>query len=74
MLDQGLVAMQLMLSAKDRGYDTVAMSGFKTEAVRKLFNIEDRLVNGLIIPIGKAQTPGFETVRRDVSEVVTWLD
>ena len=74
MLDQGLVAMQLMLSAKDRGYDTVAMSGFKTEAVRKLFNIEDHLVNGRIIPIGKAQTPGFETVRRDVSEVVTWLD
>ncbi|EHG5956997.1 nitroreductase family protein [Enterococcus faecalis] len=74
MLDQGLVAMQLMLSAKDRGYDTVAMSGFKTEAVRKLFNIEDHLVNGLIIPIGKAQTPGSETVRRDVSEVVTWLD
>ncbi|MBU5662295.1 nitroreductase family protein [Enterococcus sp. S183_ASV_20] len=74
MLDQGLVAMQLMLSAKDRGYDTVEMSGFKTEAVRKLFNIEDHLVNGLIIPIGKAQTPGFETVRRDVSEVVTWLD
>lgn len=74
MLDQGLVAMQLMLSAKDRGYDTVAMSGFETEAVRKLFNIEDHLVNGLIIPIGKVQTPGFETVRRDVSEVVTWLD
>lgn len=74
MLDQGLVAMQLMLSAKDRGYDTVAMSGFETEAFRKLFNIEDHLVNGLIIPIGKAQTPGFETVRRDVSEVVTWLD
>ena len=74
MLDQGLVAMQLMLSAKDRGYDTVAMSGFETEAVRKLFNIEDHLVNGLIIPIGKAPTPGFETVRRDVSEVVTWLD
>lgn len=74
MLDQGLVAMQLMLSAKDRGYDTVAMSGFETEAVRKLFNIEDHLVNGLIIPIGKAKTPGFETVRRDVSEVVTWLD
>lgn len=74
MLDQGLVAMQLMLSAKDRGYDTVAMSGFETEAVRKLFDIEDHLVNGLIIPIGKAQTPGFETVRRDVSEVVTWLD
>ncbi|EEI12880.1 nitroreductase family protein [Enterococcus faecalis] len=74
MLDQGLVAMQLMLSAKDRGYDTVAMSGFETEVVRKLFNIEDHLVNGLIIPIGKAQTPGFETVRRDVSEVVTWLD
>ncbi|MDV2933299.1 nitroreductase family protein [Enterococcus faecalis] len=74
MLDQGLVAMQLMLSAKDRGYDTVAMSGFETEAVRKLFNIEEHLVNGLIIPIGKARTPGFETVRRDVSEVVTWLD
>ena len=74
MLDQGLVAMQLMLSAKDRGYETVAMSGFETEAVRKLFNIEDHLVTGLIIPIGKAQTPGFETVRRDVSEVVTWLD
>ena len=57
-----------------RGYDTVAMSGFETEAVRKLFNIEHHLVNGLIIPIGKAQTPGFETVRRDVSRSSNLLD
>ena len=60
MLDQGLVAMQLMLSAKDRGYDTVAMSGFETEAVRKLFNIEDHLVNGLPIYASKLKHPALK--------------
>ena len=45
---------------KDRGYDTVAMSGFKTEAVRKLFNIEDHLVNGLIIPLAKLKHPALK--------------
>ncbi len=74
MLDQGLVAMQLMLLQKIEAMILWRCLVLKQKRFASYFNIEDHLVNGLIIPIGKAQTPGFETVRRDVSEVVTWLD
>ncbi|UHA72011.1 nitroreductase family protein [Paenibacillus sp. 481] len=71
-LDGGLVAMQLMLAAKARGYDTVPMLGYSTEQFRKEFNVPDHLVNVIMIPVGKAAQPGFPTVRLGVDEVTTW--
>ncbi|WP_028595709.1 nitroreductase family protein [Paenibacillus assamensis] len=72
MLDGGLLAMQLMLAAKARGYDTVPMLGYNTEEFRKEFNVPDNLVNVLMITLGKAAQPGFPTVRLGVDEVTTW--
>ncbi|MFC8689493.1 nitroreductase family protein [Brevibacillus porteri] len=71
-LDGGLVAMQLMLAAKARGYDTVPMLGYNTEEFRKAFDVPDNWVNILMIPVGKATQPGFPTVRLGVDEVTHW--
>ncbi|GGE54951.1 nitroreductase family protein [Priestia taiwanensis] len=72
MLDGGLLAMQLMLAAKARGYDTVPMLGYNVEEFRKEFNVPDNLVNILMITVGKAAQPGFPTVRLGVDEVTSW--
>ncbi|MDN3020163.1 nitroreductase family protein [Paenibacillus sp. BSR1-1] len=72
MLDGGLVAMQLMLAAKARGYDTVPMLGYNIEEFRKEFNVPEKLVNILMIAVGKAREPGFPSVRLGVDEVTYW--
>ncbi|GKU76577.1 nitroreductase family protein [Paenibacillus sp. L3-i20] len=72
MLDGGLVAMQLMLAAKARGYDTVPMLGYSVEQFRKEFNVPENLVNILMIAVGKANGPAYPTVRRGVDEVIYW--
>ncbi|GMK37033.1 nitroreductase [Paenibacillus sp. CCS19] len=72
MLDSGLAAMQFMLAAKARGYDTVPMIGYDVEAFRKEFNIPENLVNVLLIAVGKAKEPGYPTVRLEVDELTFW--
>ncbi|CAM4054855.1 NAD(P)H nitroreductase [Bacillus manliponensis] len=72
MLDGGLLAMQFMLAAKARGYDTVPMLGYSIEEFRKEFNVPENLVNVLMIAVGKAKEPGFPTVRLGVDEVTSW--
>jgi len=72
LIDGSLAAMQLMLAAKARGYDTVPMIGYNTAQLRKILNIPDRYVNVLMIPIGKAIKPAHPTLRLDVEEVTFW--
>ncbi|MBA2944187.1 nitroreductase family protein [Paenibacillus sp. CGMCC 1.16610] len=72
MIDSGLAAMQFMLAAKARGYDTVPMIGYNVEEFRKEFNIPENLVNVLMIAIGKAKKPGYTSVRLGVDEVTYW--
>ncbi|MES5952434.1 nitroreductase family protein [Bacillus fungorum] len=72
MLDGGLLAMQLMLAAKARGYDTVPMLGYNVEKFRKAFNVPENLTDVLMIALGKAQEPGFPSVRLTVDEVTSW--
>ena len=71
-IDGSLAAMQLMLVAKSRGYDTVPMIGYNMEGMRKVLNIPDRYVNVLMIPIGKAISPAHPTLRLDVDEITFW--
>jgi nitroreductase len=71
-IDASLSAMQLMLVAKAKGYDTVPMIGYNTEKLRKILNIPDRYVNVLMIPIGKAAQPAHETIRLGVDEITFW--
>ncbi len=68
--DAGLVSMQLMLIAKDRGYDTVPMGGFDKEKFVKMFNVSDRLFPIVLISIGKAAAPAFNTTRLPLEDVM----
>jgi nitroreductase len=68
--DAGLVSMQLMLIAKNRGYDTVPMGGFDKEKFVKMFNIEDRLFPIVLISVGKAAAPAFNSTRLPLEDVL----
>ncbi|MCS7459096.1 nitroreductase family protein [Paenibacillus doosanensis] len=58
-----LAAMQLMLAAKAKGYDTVPMGGYDSNALVKELSIPERYVPVMIVPIGKAAAPGRPTDR-----------
>lgn len=68
--DAGLVSMQLMLIAKDRGYDTVPMGGFDKDKFVKMFNVSDRLFPIVLISIGKAAAPAFNSTRLPLEDVL----
>jgi putative NAD(P)H nitroreductase len=48
-----LSAMQFMLIAKDKGWDTCPMIGFDPEAIKATLNLPDHLVPVMLITIGK---------------------
>ncbi|WP_310171183.1 nitroreductase family protein [Neobacillus niacini] len=68
--DAGLVSMQLMLIAKDRGYDTVTMCGFNKEEFAKRFNVFDRFFPVVLISVGKAAGTAYKTTRMPLDEVL----
>ncbi|MBB6669841.1 nitroreductase family protein [Cohnella nanjingensis] len=72
LVDGGLVSMQLMLSAKARGYDTVPMGGFNAAKLVEEFGIPSNLVPVMLIAIGRAAVPGRLTPRLPVEEVTFW--
>lgn len=68
--DAGLVSMQIMLIAKQRGYDTVPMGGFDKEKFALKFNLPDRFFPILLLPIGKAASPAHQTTRLGLEDVI----
>ncbi|CAG7636828.1 Putative NAD(P)H nitroreductase YodC [Paenibacillus solanacearum] len=70
LIDGGLVSMQLMLSAKARGYDTVPMAGYDEQALRNALQISDRYAVVMLIAVGKAAQQAHKTVRLPVEEVI----
>ncbi|MFB9276097.1 nitroreductase family protein [Cohnella cellulosilytica] len=70
--DGGLVSMQIMLSARARGYDTVPMGGYNAQKFMEEFGIGERYVPIMLIAIGKAAQEGHPSVRLTVDEVVRW--
>ncbi|MDB4868714.1 MAG: nitroreductase family protein [Cohnella sp.] len=71
-IDASLLAMQLMLVAKAKGYDTVPMGGYDREQFAAAFGLGDRYVPVMLVPIGKATKAGHPTTRLPVSEVTFW--
>lgn len=71
-IDASLAAMQLMLAARAKGYDTVPMGGYDKAKFMEAFGISDRYVPVMLLPIGKAAKPGHPTVRLPLEEVVYW--
>lgn len=63
-MDASLVAMQLMLIAREHRYDTNPMSGFDPENMAETFGLDPhRYVPVLMVSIGKAKEAGYESVR-----------
>lgn len=65
-----LAAMQLMLAAKAKGYDTCPMGGFDREALIEAFRIPSRYLPVMIITMGKASVPAYPTSRFGLDELV----
>jgi nitroreductase len=71
-IDATLAAMQLMLVAKAKGYDTVPMGGYDRAKFMEAFGVADRYVPVVLVPIGKAVKSAHATTRLPVSEVTFW--
>ncbi|WP_028545713.1 nitroreductase family protein [Paenibacillus taiwanensis] len=69
-----LSAMQLMLIAKDKGWDTCPMIGFDPELVCSILNVPDTHVPVMLITIGKEDTTSrrLRGYRKPVGEYVSY--
>ncbi|RDY70350.1 nitroreductase family protein [Halobacillus trueperi] len=71
-IDGGIVAMQLMLAAKAKGYDTVPMGGYDEEQFLKAFQVPEEYTSVMLISLGKGVKAGFQKTRLPLESVVTW--
>lgn len=74
LIDSGLVAMQLMHVAREHGYDTCPIGGFRHDQIAHALGIDHtRYKPVFILSIGKAAETGYPSVRLDVEDITTWL-
>ncbi|CEG21323.1 Putative NAD(P)H nitroreductase YodC [Planococcus massiliensis] len=71
--DAGLVSMQLMLVAKERGYDTIPMGGFDKAKFAERFELPEHLFPIVLIAVGKAAAPAFGTTRLPLEDVAKFI-
>lgn len=71
--DTSLAAMQLMLIAKEKGYDTHAVGIFDRQAVLATLEIDTtRYVPVMILAVGKAAVPPLPSARLPLDYTVSW--
>lgn len=71
--DAGLISMQIMLLAKDMGYDTVPMGGFDKNAFAKRFELPENIKPILLISIGKAAAPAHGSSRLPLEKIAKFI-
>lgn len=71
--DAGLISMQLMLIAKDRGYDTIPMGGFDKAKFAERFELPEHLFPIVLIAVGKAAAPAFGTSRLPLEDIARFI-
>ncbi|WP_414045474.1 nitroreductase family protein [Macrococcus equi] len=72
-MDANLAAMQLMLVAKEYGYDTNPIGGFERDEVMQALNIDaERYIPIMFIAIGKGVKSPHESSRHDVKEIMSY--
>ena len=72
-IDCGLAAMNLMLVAREHGYDTCPIGGFNHEMIHDVTGMsKDRYAPVMIISIGKAAEKGYESVRLPFEDVASF--
>lgn len=72
-LNSSLAAMQLVLSAQDKGFDTGIIGGFKTEEFSKEFGIDKRYVPVMLITIGKSVGKAHKSYRLPLKDKVKFI-
>ncbi|MGX9133928.1 nitroreductase family protein [Rummeliibacillus sp. JY-2-4R] len=71
--DAGLISMQIMLLAKEHGYDTVPMGGFDRAKFAEYFKLEDHIVPILLISIGKAAAKAYGSSRLGLDKIAKFI-
>ena len=72
-VDSSLAAMQLMLVAKQYGYDTNPIGGFEHDKIGEAFGYDlERYVPVLIVAIGKKEKEPHTSYRMPVDKVVDY--
>lgn len=69
MLNAGLAAMQIMLAAKAKGYDTCPIGGFDRKKLIEAFQVPERYVPVMLITIGKRAGSTRPTPRLPLDKV-----
>ena len=72
-LNSSLAAMQLILSAQSRGYDTGVIGGFDSKKFSREFKVDKRYVPIMLINIGKATTKAHESKRYSIQDKAKFL-
>ncbi len=73
LVDNGLVSMLFMLTAKAYGYDTNPIGGYDKIHIAETFGLDkERYVPVMIIAVGKAAEEGYSSYRLPVDSVVEW--
>ena len=68
--DTGLISMQIMLLAKDMGYDTVPMGGFDKAKFAEKYALPANEIPIVLIAIGKAAAPAYGSSRLPFEQVI----
>ena len=71
-LDCGLWAMAFMLAAEAAGWQTVPMSGYRRDGLRRVLNLSERYLDVMLIALGKGTERGHRTLRQDAAAVSAW--
>ena len=71
--DAGLVSMQLMLIAKEKGYDTSTIGGFDKVKFAERFDLPSDQFPIVLIALGKAAAPAYGSSRLPLDEVVRFI-
>lgn len=69
-LDVGLISMQIVLLAKDMGYDTVIMGGFDKAAFAEKYELPANELPMILIAIGKAAMPARNSSRLPFEQII----
>lgn len=68
--DAGLISMQIMLLAKDMGYDTVPMGGFDKVKFAEKFALPKNELPIVLIAIGKEAAPAYGSSRLPFKQII----
>ncbi|MBB5178805.1 nitroreductase [Planomicrobium koreense] len=68
--DASLAAMSFILLANEVGLETITMSGYESDRLKKVLEIPDRFLDIMLIAVGKGIKSGHQTVRHEVNEII----